>query len=222
MIGSKCILLSSTLTRTVNSLLFERSSINQNLSKLTEFTDKLSVSIGLNGLPLTDIPEQSMSKGEDIQRRSASTSADPSTQLQMVPFSTPLTTSTPSSAHKRVLFTRVLGDGTIVDDAATYLGLVPRPAPQLSFSGSRHSRPRHVVNQQSTQTKKRRRGSSASQRIQRRATEREMNMGGARAEHTKIFNDQTTLHVLKSRQGFYILKLPHLLSNQEFPDIILE
>src|SRR6266480_7771870 len=156
----------NSLQRTVNDLLFERSSINENLSKLTDFTDKLSVSIGLNGLPLTDIPEQSMSKGEDIQGRSASTSAAPSTQLQMVPFSTlPLTSSTPSSVHpsasKRTLFTRVLGDGTRVDDAGNYIGHEPRPAPQLSLSGSRQSRPRQIVNQQSTQTKKRRGGSSA-------------------------------------------------------------
>src|SRR6266480_3421147 len=155
----------NSLQRTVNDLLFERSSINESLSKLTDFTDKLSVSIGLNGLPLTNIPEQSMSKGEDIQGRSASTSAAPSTQLQMVPFSTlPLTPSNVHpSASQGTLFTRVLGDGTIVDDAGNKLG--HRPAPP-SLSGSRQSRPKHVINQQSTQTKKRKRGNSASQRIQ--------------------------------------------------------
>ena len=207
----------NSLTRTVNSLLFERSSINESLSKLTNFTEQLSVSIGLNGLPLNDIHEQSMSKGEDVQGRSASTSAAPSTQLQMV--LPPTSSNVHPSASQRTLFTRVLRDGTIVDDAGNKLG--HRPAP-LSLSGSKQSRPRHVVNQQSTQTKKRKRGNSASRRIQKRATEREINMGGARAEHTKIFNDQTTLHVLRSREGFYILKLSHLLSNQEFPDIILE
>ena len=98
----------------------------------------------------------------------------------MVPFSTPLTSSTPSLAHpsayKKVLFTRVLGDGAIVDDAWNMIGQEPRPAPQLSLSGSRQSRPRTTGNQQSTHTKKRRGGSSASQqqRNQRRATEKEI------------------------------------------------
>ena len=95
------------------------------------------MSIGLNGLPLTDIPEQSMSKGEDIQRRSASTIADPPTQLQIVPFSTPLTTSTPSahpSAPHRVQITRVLRDGAIIDEEGNVVGQVPRPTLPLSLS----------------------------------------------------------------------------------------
>ena len=145
----------------------------------------------------------------------------------MVPFSTPLTSSTPSSAHpsarNRVQITRVLGDGAIVDEDRRVIGHQPRPAPPLSLSGSRQSRPRTTGNQ-STHTRKRGGSSSASQqkRNQRRATERERDRGGVRAEHTKIYNGQTTLHVLKSQNYFYILKLPFLLSNQEFPDIILE
>ena len=179
----------NSLQRTVNSLLYERISINDSLSKLTDFTDKLSVSIGLNGFPLTAIPEQSMSKGEDIQGRSASAIADP-TQLQMIPFSTPLTSSTPSSAHPstphRVQITRVLRDGAIVNEDGEIIGHEPRPTLPLSLSGSRQSR--HTTANQSTVTKKRRGSSSASQqkRTQRRATEIERDRVGAHAEHTNI------------------------------------
>ena len=197
----------NSLTRTVNSLLFERSSINESLSKLTNFTEQLSVSIGLNGLPLNDIHEQSMSKGEDIQGRSASTSAAPSTQLQMV--LPPTSSNVHPSASQRTLFTRVLRDGTIVDDAGNKLG--HRPAP-LTLSGSRQSRP----------LAKRKRGNSASRRIQKRATERERDRVGAHAEYTKIYNGQTVQHVFRTHLGLYIIKLHHLLSNAEFPTVILD
>ena len=81
-----------------------------------------------------------MSKGEYIQGRSASASADP-TRLQMIPLSTPLTSSTTSSAHPSappiVQITRVLRDGAIVNEDGEVIGHDPRPTLLLSLSGSR-------------------------------------------------------------------------------------